>query len=114
MITTTILRIRAARGLAWMEENAKEYDLDVTRVDIEELDMRNNQRCVLGQACRWKGGFEVIADLVGDGDYKEGNVWLRHHGFDLAQDVEDTNGAWERLCDVWIDLLREDAKVKRS
>lgn len=110
MITQTILRMRAARGLAWMKENGAQYDLDVRRVNLDDLDVRDNHLCILGQAYAgpvdaWETGFDVIADLISDGDLHAGYV----HGFDLKQQTSDTSGVWERLQAAWVEILKEDA-----
>lgn len=114
MITQTILRMRAARGLAWMKKNGAQYDLDVRRVNLDDLDARDNHLCILGQAYAgpvdaWETGFDVIADLISDGDLHAGDVWLLDHGFDLKHQTNDTSGVWERLQAAWVEILKEDA-----
>jgi hypothetical protein len=118
MITRTNLRIRAARGLAWIKEHGAEYDLDVDRVVIDRLVMNSQHACVLGQAFHGQfdrigeSRFGVVAGKIEDENPRRNiDFWLQQHGFDLKSEVEDTSGAWEQLRDAWAEILQQDREA---
>lgn len=120
MTTRTNLRIRATRGLAWAKEKGPEYDLDIDRVVVDRLVMNSRHACLLGQAFygRYIDGLEtpfeaVVAHLQTKNPRRNIDFWLRTHGFDLENEVDDTSGIWEWLRDAWVEVLQQDRKAVR-
>ena len=78
---------RVALGLAWLRmQDAGLFDL--SRVDLDALDMRSSSLCVIGQAwtgpqpTTWREGFGSALD-----HYGFGIPWAVEHGF--AHDTGD-------------------------
>lgn len=125
MITLTVLRMRARRGLEWLTTEAPKLDLDVDvkRINWEELDMRENRRCVLGQAVfvadsMWSDGFSetfaAVAESMNDAADEAVSEWLEWHGFDFVEFAVDENAeTWDRLRKVWVELAIEEKLYER-
>lgn len=120
MITRTNLRIRVARGLAWIKEHGLEYELDIDRVIVDGLVMNNPYRCILGQAFygRLVRGYEAPFGAVSDNIQTRNprrniDFWLRQHGFDLSNEVDSDIDVWEWLRDAWAEVLQQDRDAAR-
>lgn len=112
---------RARRGLAWIVRNGHKYDLDLSRVNLDILDLEADRTCLLFQAAApgTARSFAEVIDTLEDEDAFEdetADTWTLRRGFDL-EDVEhpqdtvtyaDLNQAWKQL----ITKLRTGPEVK--
>ena len=88
MSTTTE---RVALGLSWLRSQDGGL-FDLSRIDLDTLDMRSSSLCVIGQAWTgpqptlWREGFGSALD-----HYGFGMSWAIQHGFahDLSEDSGD-------------------------
>jgi hypothetical protein len=92
-----------AAGAAWLDENRPGW---VSRIDLDELDMRDNWSCILGQewmatACPvWRTPFHMaLQEWPG----LEGEAM----GFDVSGYVDDIESDFEGLTEVWRELIKE-------
>lgn len=86
------VRERVAQGLQWIIENAETYHLDLNRVDLDSLDIRDTSLCVLGQARGDQGGWglwprsgygQTLDQVFPDDDqWRERLDFSQEHGFD--------------------------------
>jgi hypothetical protein len=88
---------RVAAGAAWLDEHRPGW---ADRINLDELDLANPCKCVLGQEY---GRFVLGDDLILD----EGSEsWML--GFDVAELVQDGRYAGERYTELtaaWRELV---------
>lgn len=115
---------RVARGLAWILDEGARYDVDISRVDLDSIDMASTVDCVLGQA---RGGYgepdstgfrrpgygTVLTALTEDGTIAptmlfgpaERERWAYAHGFLTfyreSGNVVGLEHAFDVLRDAW-------------
>lgn len=103
-----IVRERAARGLAWIIGHGAVHGVDLNRVDLTTLDIRDPGLCVLGQghggdSDGWTGYSAVLASVFGDEwDWDlncEVDQWTRDHGF--VADYDYGYGYGAALTEAW-------------
>ena len=104
---------RVARGLEWLRTEGGKYDLDVRRVDLDNLSIISASQCVLAMATGIDaGGYHRAVDRIyGEDRYDtEATVWARAHGFLPLAWSEDDAAAVE---DAWHAALgvRDPAEV---
>lgn len=90
---------RVARGLAWIKANDG-HRFDLTRVDVESINVRSDEHCVLAQASG-RTFSDVWEDLLAAGI---GNRWGVDHGFDWSM-AEHGHDDADRLNDEWRRVL---------
>jgi hypothetical protein len=106
------LATRVQRGLDWILTHGAEYDVDLSRVDVEEdaLWMSNSTRCVLGQAAQSGPHADVMRyyDVVDKATEAAGidspHAWAIDHGFLIPDSGVDT---WDDMADAWREAIRE-------
>lgn len=114
MISTTVLRIRVARGWNWIQKHGADYRVDLDLVDIATLNMASSEHCILGQAYRGpipKGsnGHDEVLKAYGKVE-PDLAAWVLEHGFDLTQASDDNTGdTWDRLRGAWVEILEGTA-----
>lgn len=87
---------RVALGLAWIDENAEAFDLDLDRVDLDRLDIERGDLCVLGQASPPGQTYGDVRDAAYDAGQNVRGRWSLDHGFIGAgyEDYPALEGAW--------------------
>lgn len=95
---------RAQKGLAWLRESGSVHGLDVDQVDIDQLDIRNTCRCVLGQLNQDGGYSHQVYSLSKAGALPQDEAeWLHEHGFEA-----DAHATYEELTAAWRKVLKAD------
>lgn len=95
---------RVMRGLAWLQEHGAKFGLDVTRVDLDTLDVSNGDACVLAQSLGgdryydyWSQYGRALVRIHGERWGHED--WSEDHGFIplSSDDQEPLNAAWRAI-----------------
>jgi len=87
-----------SRGIALLKKN----NADFNRVDLTTLDMRLENKCILGQIY---GDYETGLLMLGILDYHEFLCDASWYGFTLADSL-GSSPLWEDLTDQWKEFLK--------
>lgn len=103
-----------ARGAAWMDEKCPDW---ASEINLEELDLTNGYRCILGQTATCLAGktrsiYDGYARVVRRLGVNSQGPWVVQHGFqvpwlNLNLTSEEETVAYEMLTIAWKELIRE-------
>lgn len=102
---------RVARGLAWIMENTQRLDLDPMRVDLDTVNVRDSDTCILAQS----GGRDFQDILTDAGNPDEDSNWIMDHGFAApwSREYADQLADEAALTEEWRRVIRERPRRRR-
>lgn len=113
MSANTDLEARVQRGIAFLEERVGPDWKSL--VDVDRLDQRRGDACVLGQVFEGRcgrdrgiwNGFGYALDYVWLGDWDEATARGFHEEHGTDESYADFQARWDDLQAAWVRVLTE-------
>lgn len=89
------IKERVKRGAKWLDKHQSGW---YNRIDLDELDLADDQVCIVGQLTQHNEGYGIVRDFIGH-DWTADRGFTAHYG--------DACGTFYRLTKRWRKEIRK-------